>query len=163
MINNGASDKIAKAEQIGEKTVRINSKYPLRKMMLLLQNTDNRVISITRSGSKLDAETYDVSYPLEDLKGSLTHVVDQKEEYLNQGYYEVSFAKEIDMNKLTVLCEAYVECKISIVDENDRVLNDTQMNFLTPSKIVRVKCELYNAVDGKPLEYNDETANVTEE
>ena len=160
MINNGASDKIAKAEQIGEKTVRINSKYPLRKMMLLLQNTDNRVISITRSGSKLDAETYDVSYPLEDLKGSLTHVVDPKEEYLNSGYYEVSFAKEIDMNKLTVLCEAYVECKISIVDENDRVLNDAQMNFLTPSKIVRVKCELYNAVDGKPLEYNDETANV---
>lgn len=160
MINNGASDKIAEAEQIGEKTVRINSKYPLKKMMLLLQNTDNHVVSITRNKTKMNAETYDVSYPLEDLKGSLTHVIDPKEEYLNSGYYEVSFAKEIDMNKLTVLCEAYVECKISIVDENDRVLNDAQMNYLTPSKNVRVKCELYNAVDGKPIDYNDETASV---
>lgn len=151
MINNGASEKIVTVEKIGDKKIRVYSKYPLKKMMLLMQNTSNDVTKVTHENSSLKIENYSVGYPFEDLEGSLIQVIDNNKEYLNVGYYEIEFAENVDMNKITFLCEALVECKISIVDENDKALNNAQLNFLTSDKVIKVKCELFNVADGSKL------------
>lgn len=160
MINNGASEKIAVAEQTGNRTIKLTSKYPLKKMMFLLQDTDNKVKSIKKSNSSLNLETYNVEHYVENLKGTLTHVVHPTKKYLDVGEYQVEFEQDIDMNQMTVLCEAYVRAKISIVDDNDNVLNSSDSNFSTANKTIKIKCELYNIADDTKIPANDESANI---
>lgn len=152
MINNGASDKIVTAERNGDKKIKVYSKYPLKKMMILTQNTNNKVLKVSKDGSNLKNENYDVGYDVENLQGSLTQVIDPNKEYLNVGSYEIEFSENVDLNTVTFLCEVLVECKISIVDEDDKVLNNAQLNFLTSDKVIKVKCELFNVVDGSKLD-----------
>lgn len=160
MINNGASEKIAVAEQTGNRTIKLTSRYPLKKMMFLLQDTDNKVKSIKKSNSNLNTETYNVEHSVESLKGTLTHIVHPTKKYLDVGEYQVEFEQDIDMNQMTVLCEAYVRAKISIVDDNDNVLNDSDSNFSTANRTVKIKCELYNIADDTKIPANDESANI---
>jgi len=154
MINSGATDKIVSLEKKDEKTIKLKSNYPLKKMMILLQNDDNYVNEIIYENNKLNKETFKVENSTESLKGNLTHVVSSSEGYLNSGEYTIKFNKPIQLNKnLMFLCEAFVEAKISIVDANGRELTNAQMNFLTKNNVVKVKCEIFNAVDGtKPEE-----------
>ena len=160
MINNGASEKIAVAEQTGNKTINLTAKYPLKKMMFLLQDTNNKVKTIKYANKKMDLESYEVEHSVENLKGTLTHVLHPKEKYLDVGEYQVEFEKDIDMNQMTVLCEAYVRAKISIVDENDNVLNDSNSRFSTKDRTIKIKCELYNIADDTKIPANDESANI---
>jgi len=113
MINSGATDKIVSLEKKDEKTIKLKSNYPLKKMMILLQNDDNYVNEIIYENNKLNKETFKVENSTESLKGNLTHVVSSSEGYLNSGEYTIKFNKPIQLNKnLMFLCEAFVEAKI---------------------------------------------------
>lgn len=152
MINNGASDKFITLEKKGDKTISLKTDYPLQKMMVLLQNDDNYIVSVKQGNASLTKETYNVEYSTESLKGSLTHVLPKSGEYLNQGEYIITFNKNIELNNdITFLCEAFVKCEITVVNEADKPLNNAQLNFLTKNDMVRVKCEIINAADGSKL------------
>jgi len=152
MINNGASDKFITLEKKDDKTISLKTNYPLQKMMVLLQNDDNYITSVKNGNIYFDKETYNVGYPTENLKGSLTHVLPNSGEYLDQGEYIIEFNKNIELNNdITFLCEAFVKCEIKVVNEDDKGLTNGQLNFLTKNDMVRVKCEIINAVDGSKL------------
>ena len=53
------------------------------------------------------------------------------------------------------MCEAYVSAKISIVDENGKVLNNSQLKFLTSNKKIRVKCELLDGAGINKIELSN--------
>lgn len=153
MINNGASDKFITLEKKGDKTISLKTDYPLQKMMVLLQNDDNYIVSVKHGNTSLNKETYNVEYSTESLKGSLTHVLPNSGEYLNQGEYIITFNKNIELNNdITFLCEAFVKCEITVVNEAGKPLTNAQLNFLTKNDMVRVKCEIINAADGTKLD-----------
>jgi len=152
MINNGASDKFITLGKKSDKTISLKTNYPLKKMMVLLQNDDNYIVNVKYGNNYLNKETYNVEYSTESLKGSLTHVLPTTAEYLNQGEYIIEFNKNVELNKdITFLCEAFVKCEITLVNESDRPLTNAQQNFLCKNDMVRVKCEIINAADGSKL------------
>lgn len=152
LINSGATDKIAETELKGDKVIKLTSDYPLKKMMILTQNDKNYVKSVAYNGSSLPIQKFNVSYDTENLVGSLTHVYSDEYEYLNAGEYLVEFANNVSLENVTFLCEAFIEVKVSVVDENDLPLTNAKLNFLLQNSKVKVKCEIYNAANGQKID-----------
>jgi len=152
LINNGATDKIVKIEKSGNKIIKLTSNYPLKKMMILTQNDDNLVKSVSHNKKNLPLEKYDVAYETEKLNGNLTHVFSDKNIYLSDGEYVIEYSNDIDLSNITFLCEAFVDVKVTIVDGNDSELTNAKLNFLVENDEIKVKCEIFNAADGKKID-----------
>lgn len=161
MINSGATDKIVSVEKSGENKIKVTAEYPLKKMMVLIQNSDNSIKSVRHGNNKLGNENFKVQYPAGRLKGNLTHVLANTVGYLNSGEYVIEFNENINLDKnITFLCEAFISCEISLVDDSDNPLNNAQMNFLTKNSPIKVKCEIFNGADGSKLENIDSDLGI---
>ncbi len=141
-INRGASDKIIKASQVSPTKINIKVDLPVEKIMLLMQNTNGKVVSIKNvsTGTSLVSENYEVKYDdVANLSSTVAQIKDGSGA-INRGSYEIEFDNPVDIKKISFLAEAYISAKIYIVDENDKILNDAQIKFLTSDKRIRVKC-----------------------
>ncbi len=156
-INRGASDKIIKASQVSPTKINIKVDLPVEKIMLLMQNTNGKVVSIKNvsTGTSLVSENYEVKYDdVANLSSTVAQIKDGSGA-INRGSYEIEFDNPVDIKKISFLAEAYISAKIYIVDENDKILNDSQIKFLTSDKRIRVKCELLDGSGQYKIELSD--------
>lgn len=160
LINGGATDKFVKIEKQDGATVKLTSNYPLKSLMVLTQNDDNKVSSVKYNGNILSLSSFDLSYPVKNLKGNFTHVHSKGSSYLNDGEYIIDFDKKIDIKDITFLCEAFVKAEISLVNEKDVVLNNAQRKILVTNDKIRVKCEIYNAATNAKIDENNVIKNL---
>lgn len=155
LINGGATDKFVKIEKQDGATVKLTSNYPLKSLMILTQNDDNKVSSVKYAGNNLSITSFDVSYETKKLKGNFTHVFSSGAKYLNEGEYIIDFQKNVNLKDVTFLCEAFIKAEISLVNENDIELNNAQRKILMTNDKIRVKCEIYNAATNAKIEDNN--------
>ena len=130
-----------------------------------MQNTVGKVTNVKSlsNGRSLNVENYNASYnsfytnysEMVDLSASVVQVMDNSTGNIARGMYEIEFDNDVDVKNISFLCEAFVNAKISIVDENDKILNDSQLKFLTSNKRIRVKCELLDGNGNSKIELSN--------
>ena len=172
-MNFGKISKMVTIEQSGDRFLKVTSKYPLKKLNVFMQGTGDEIKSISNNGAVVKMEWYNVVSPTDNsVKGSVTHAVNNTIKYLDAGEYQIEFRRNIEIDKVKVLCESYVRPVINVVDDNDNILNVNENSeyenkntwvYYTADKYATIKCELYNWFDDTKIPLDENSAKISVE
>ena len=160
VFNINVNNQLVYINKENDSVIKVNAKYPLKKLSIVIQDCNNEVKFVTHNSSEVNLENHYIYSTDNSLVGSVTNVINNAVNYLDAGEYEIEFRGSVEEDKILILHESYFRPKICFVDERDNLLSpEDHWIHLTATDRIKVKCELYSAFDDSKLPYCEENKN----